>query len=491
MQNRTKVIATYDNYDFSGPTEYMFNIILSVYGIAYHVVPFNRFRSVHCNLNKALAISYGKKYLNTGVGNQIHIYASNLFSEDYLESESMPKVPLKRYGELPVIYCGCGSFDGSVRKTENLIETNIDIIASSFFMLSRYEEIVLDKKDKFDRFSATESLAYKEGFLNRPIVNEYIELLWSWIDSFNLGFKRRKLWGDKDFAICLTHDVDSIRKYRIYPPLWTIGRSILRHTDLRKAFAITIDYLRAKSGRDPYDNFDYIMDLEDKHRLKSSFYFMAGGNTKHDTGYSIDDLYVNSLIRTLQERNFEVGLHSSFDSYNNFWLLNFEKEELERVMEGYVLGGRQHYLRWKTPDTWRILEKVGLKYDTTLSFADHEGFRCGICFPYKPFDVVENRILNIWELPLAVMDGSLFDYQNLTPEEGFQRIKSLIDTTKKYNGLFVLLWHNSSLDSLRLPGWFETYERIMEYIGKLDVFNDTAQGIVDWWKKNKPVYVEK
>ena len=58
-----------------------------------------------------------------------------------------------------------------------------------------------------------------------------------------------------------------------------------------------------------------------------------------------------------------------------------------------MVGGRQHYLRWKSPDTWRILEKTGLKYDVTLSFADHEGFRCGICFPYKPFDVVENRIL--------------------------------------------------------------------------------------------------
>jgi len=59
----------------------------------------------------------------------------------------------------------------------------------------------------------------------------------------------------------------------------------------------------------------------------------------------------------------------------------------------------------------------------------------------------------------------------------------LIDTTKKYNGLFVLLWHNSSLDRLELPGWIQVYERTMEYIGKQDVFNDTAQGIIDWWEK--------
>jgi len=261
MQNRTKVIATYDKYDFAGSIEYMFSTIFSIYGASYHIAPFTRFKSTDYDFSKVLVVSYGKRFLNTEFRNQIHIYASELFSKNYLKPDSMPETPLKKYGEIPVIYCGRGNFDGFIRESENLIETNIDIIASFFFMLSRYEEIVLDKKDKFNRFSATESLAYKEGFLDRPIVNEYIELLWEWIDSFNLGFKRRKLWGDKDFAVCLTHDVDSIRKYRIYPPLRTIGGSILGHRDLRKAFAITIDYLRAKSGRDPYDNFDYIMDL--------------------------------------------------------------------------------------------------------------------------------------------------------------------------------------------------------------------------------------
>ena len=143
-------------------------------------------------------------------------------------------------------------------------------------------------------------------------------------------------------------------------------------------------------------------------------------------------------------------------------MLNLEKERLGKVSGKAILGGRQHYLRWKTPDTWRIWEKAGLKYDTTMSFADYEGFRCGICFPYKPFDVLENRVLDIWELPLTVMDGSLFDYQNLTPEEGFQRIKELIETVKKYSGVFVLLWHNSSFDELRLPGWSRVCEKTLE-----------------------------
>jgi len=484
MHNRVKAIAIYDNYDFSGPIEYIFNIIFLAYGVSYRIIPSNRFNPVEHNLNKVLVISYGKRYLNTGIRNQIHIYTSDLFGKSYLKSHSIPKTPLKRYNKLPVIYYGRGDFNGFIRRSENLIETNIDIVASSFFMLSRYEEIVLGKKDKFDRFPATENLAYKEEFLDRPIVNEYIELLWKWIDNFRLGFKRRKLWGDKGFAICLTHDVDTVKKYKIYPPLRTIGSLMAKDKNLKKAFAVIIDYFKAKLGKDPYDNFSYIMDLEDKYGFKSSFYFMSGGDTKYDGSYSINDSYVVSLIKILQEKGFEVGLHPSFNSYDNFQILNLEKEKLEKITKNAIFGGRQHYLRWKSPDTWRILEKVGLKYDTTLSFADHEGFRCGICFPYKPFDVVENRVLDIWELPLTVMDGSLFNYQNVTSEEGFQRIKGLIDAVKNYNGLFVLLWHNSSLDKLELPGWIKTYERTMEYLGKQNLFDDTAQGIIDWWENN-------
>lgn len=477
------MIVAYQNKEFGPQIEYVLAFLLSTYGTAWQIVDYDELKSLELRLPNLL-ISYGKQKPKLIYKDHIHMYESEFFGEKYLKSESLPEIPLKKFGDMSVIYWGRGEFDGFIRRSENLIETNIDIVASSFFMLSRYEEIVLGKKDKFDRFPATESLAYKEEFLDRPIVNEYIELLWKWIDSFGLGFKRRKLWGGKDFAICLTHDVDTIKKYKIYPPLRTIGSLMVKDKNLEKAFAVIIDYFKAKLGKDPYDNFSYIMNLEDKYGFKSSFYFMSGGNTEYDAGYSINDSYIISLIKILQEKDFEIGLHPSFNSYNNFQILNSEKEKLEKVTKNAIFGGRQHYLRWKSPDTWRILEKAELKYDTTLSFAEHEGFRCGICFPYKPFDVLEGKVLDIWELPLTVMDGSLFDYQNLTPEEGFQRIKNIINTVKKYQGVFVLLWHNSSLDDLKLLGWVEVYEKTIQYLGRENVFNAPAKAIVDWWESN-------
>lgn len=111
------------------------------------------------------------------------------------------------------------------------------------------------------------------------------------------------------------------------------------------------------------------------------------------------------------------------------------------------LGGRQHYLRWRCPDTWRLYESNGLIYDTTLTFADHIGFRCGVCYTYPVFDVVSRKALHLYEKPLIVMEGSGLDklYMGLTAEEMLQRCLRLKKICKKYHGEFVILWHNSSL----------------------------------------------
>lgn len=164
-----------------------------------------------------------------------------------------------------------------------------------------------------------------------------------------------------------------------------------------------------------------------------------------------------------------------------------EKSALDRVVSNKSYGCRQHYLNWKSPGTWRIQEQLGILYDTTLSFADSIGFRCGICLPFKPFDVVENRRLNIWELPLTVMEGSLqgLNYQNLSPEEGYKEIIRHIEIVKKFSGVFVLLWHNHSLeDSEGWKGWKKVYEEVMEYISRQNAFVSSGRNIIGWRDKN-------
>ena len=476
----------YQNSKFKRQIEYTFNLIISIYGIPHRVIPYGELAKIQID-PLSVVISYGKERPKGKFTHQVHIYESSLFDFNYLKPESMPDTPLSRFQDIPIIYSGNGNLPDWVIIQENegegrVVETNIDIIASSFFMLTRYEEAVTPVQDKYGRFPAVASLAYQEGFLDRPIVNEYIDLLWSGIEKFNLGLKRKKLWNRKNFAVCLTHDVDALRKYNWYPPLRAIASWTLKHGKPGRSLAVIKDYLRAKLKGDPYDKFDYLIKLSRQHGFVSTFYFMSGGRTKYDQNYQITDRRTGALMGKIRENGFEVGLHTSFDAYKDPEPIAAERAKLEDALGIEVAGCRQHYLRWKTPESWRAREQAGLKYDTSLSFADHEGFRCGICVPFRPFDVIENRELNIWELPLIVMDGSLFNYQGLSPERALNRVRSLIETVKTYNGLFVLLWHNSSLDDSDRPGWKYVYEEVLEYLSEQNVFSDTCYKTVRYWE---------
>ncbi len=489
MPDQVNIIGVYDNTDFSAPIEYTFDLIFSAYGISYKIMPSNQFRPEQYDTNSVLVISYGTGHPEDGVRKHIHIYSSAFFGKNYLKPPSMPQVPLKRYEGLPIIYPGSGQLNDWVKRSDNLIETNIDIIASSFFMLSRYEEIVRDAKDSHDRFPATASLAYQEGFLDRPIVNEYIELLWGWIHSLMPNLKRKPFWPEnKEFAVCLTHDVDSLKRFSVLPPVFDIGRTILKQRNPRLALNIALDYLGClfHLKKDPLDTFDYMLDLEQRYGFKSSFYFMAGGNSKFDSSYSITKPKVKRLIQKIEGRGCEVGLHGSYDSCRDLKRMASEKERLDTVVNFKSCGCRQHYLRFRVPESWRIQERAGLLYDTTLTFADHAGFRCGICLPFKPFDVIENRILDIVELPLTVMEGSLQhpDYQNLPPQQAYEEATKLIKVIKRYQGVFVLLWHSSSFDSLGgWVGWEEVYEKVIEYIGRQNALVTSGREIIGWWKQ--------
>ena len=148
-------------------------------------------------------------------------------------------------------------------------------------------------------------------------------------------------------------------------------------------------------------------------------------------------------------------MHPEFASYkdgalikkNAFVLKNMLKKNNIQVDK---FGARQHYLRWQVPDTWQHYEDAGIEYDTTLSYADHIGFRCGICYEYPVFNFKTREQLKLKEYPLIVMDGSGIDYMGLSYEEMEKRTIRLKHSCEKYNGNFVLLWHNDMFIDTKL-----------------------------------------
>ena len=107
-------------------------------------------------------------------------------------------------------------------------------------------------------------------------------------------------------------------------------------------------------------------------------------------------------------------------------------------------GGRQHYLRWANPETWRNWEAAGLAYDTTLAYPELVGFRTGTCHPYRVFDLQERRPLDLREMPFQVMDGTLLTAMALAPDAALAAVLDIAGQCRRYGGCLGILWHNNT-----------------------------------------------
>lgn len=378
----------------------------------------------------------------------------------WLSNESRPKEPLKRKNlnewinfdldNIPVIYG-----DLKIEFLEKSVKLGIDIFGSCFFMLSRYEEFITTERDVHGRFPVKESIAYKEGFLMTPIVDLYVELLWSSI---------KYLWPDMERKVnkCITYiscDIDHLSDKGVCFPgiVKRLAADLIRRRSFSRAFkSLKLFYKVSILGRkdlDPYNTFDFMMDECEKKGLKMAFYFIPRNNKAGiDGDYDIESQEVISLMRRVIERGHEVGYHASYYSYNN---MNKTLEELTILKKVYeqaggdpndIKGGRQHYLRWKTGVTENNWEEAGLEYDTTLGFAEHIGFRCGTSKEYNFYSLNERRALTLKVRPLLVMEATLLtkQYMGLSRHKVLEKVKTVKSQVELYQGNYSLLWHNSS-----------------------------------------------
>ncbi|MNZ41698.1 hypothetical protein D3C78_592530 [compost metagenome] len=390
----------------------------------------------------------------------------------WLTPESLPKSPSSRMqvGEemlarlgvadekgIPAIYGMSGASEVPLQTSDSGIWCDLDLFGSCFFMLTRYEEVVAAvSRDQHDRFTSEQSYSVREGMLHYPIVNVYLELLWSFVadlwpqlSSFRKSRTIQKL---------LSHDVDHPffahrRRSRVSLAKESLGDLFKRgdiESGLRKGKMIG---RRNRIDRDPYNTFDWLMDLSERAGVKSAFFFITEHTEpRYDGNYSMDDPDISHLLQKIQQRGHEVGLHPSYQTYLSSERIKKQYDYLQQAaaiagIQQEQYGGRQHFLRWRAPDTWQHWEDAGLHYDSTLGYADRPGFRCGTCYEYPVFNLHTRKRLRLRERPLIVMEQSLIhsQYEGLNPEQAFEVIHSLYRQCVKHGGEFTLLWHNSNL----------------------------------------------
>lgn len=351
-----------------------------------------------------------------------------------------------------------------IEQQNNGYVIHYDILGLCYWMLARVEEVGRSDLDSHQRFPATSSHAFQHGYLNRPIVDEWLNILKQVIQRLHpdLQFILHK------FQMHLSHDVDRPSRY---------GFASLKNLTLRMAgdlkrgklvSALTAPYVRATTKTrlhtlDIFNTFDWLMDKSEFYGQKSVFNFICGHTSSMDGEYDINHPAIRSLMRKIHLRGHEIGLHPSYNTCDNPEKLKLEAERLldvcvEEGIHQSVWGGRMHYLRWRSPGTLHAWTDTSMNYDGTLGYADHAGFRTGSCFEYPAFDPVQGVMLSLRIRPLIAMDGSLLSpmYMDLSECIALKAMIDLKNKCRKVGGIFSLLWHNSEVDD-----WGDLYLKVL------------------------------
>jgi hypothetical protein len=244
------------------------------------------------------------------------------------------------------------------------------------------------------------------------------------------------------------------------------------------------------SGRNPALAFEHLTSPETRLSLKSSFYFMMGmpklkALLSSDITYDLTKPEILEKAKELLRDDFEVGLHASYRTFLNRDLLLEEKEKLEELIGAPIQGLRQHFLRFRIPESWIDQQNCGFQYDTSLGFADQSGYRASFAFPFYVYDVENDGELDLMELPLVAMDRTYSKYLSYSTEQIQEDIFKTFEELEDFGGLVTILWHTHMVDELGFSGYPRLYEKILDFVHQKGYFVAPGKEIAEWWKKRK------
>ena len=337
-----------------------------------------------------------------------------------------------------------------------------DIFAASFYLITRYEEYLPHEKDIYGRYDHKKSLAFKEGFLNLPLIN-------IWVEDFIIAFQQKypsfnHALGGTKFKIIPTYDVDITWSYKHKGLLRNIGGFV------KSPSAERIKVL-AGLKKDPFDCYEWLHQLHQQYILQPVYFFLvAEKNGQYDKNILPYKDTMWKLIRQ-HAKKYKVGLHPSWQSGDNKSLLKKEKQQLEAMStigqatpsgQTIVTKSRQHYIRFNLPEGYQRLISTGITDDYSMGYGTINGFRASVASSFYWYDLGkdENTILRIH--PFCFMDANSFYEQKQSTQQTYDEMMHYLNICKNINGTLITIWHNNFLGTAReFEGWKEMYEQFI------------------------------
>lgn len=334
-----------------------------------------------------------------------------------------------------------------------------DIFAASFYLLSRYEEYLPHEKDMYGRYAHENSLAFRENFLNIPVINQWLQLLKKVLKQHFPSFTAK----DSSFKFQPTYDIDEAFSYKHKGFLRNAGGAV---KDLLKGnwgkVALRPKVLSNKI-QDTYDSYEWMDELHQQYNLKPNYFFLVQEkNGKYDKNILPTSNAMQLLIKQHSEK-YLLGVHPSWQSGDEHNLLGKEIKALEEITGKAVTISRQHFIRFILPDTFRRLVEAGIKDDYSMGYGSINGFRASVASPFYWYDLAKEEQTDLLLHPFCYMEANSFYEQKYSSQEALEEMLHYLNEVKKVNGTLITLWHNTFLGTDPFfNGWREVYQQFIK-----------------------------
>jgi hypothetical protein len=331
-----------------------------------------------------------------------------------------------------------------------------DIFASSFYLLSRYEEYLPHVKDDYGRFMAKESLAYQHRFLSQPVVDIWAYKLRDVLKERFPDFK----FEERHYKIQPVIDIPTAYYFRQKGLLRTIGGTLndLGRFKLKQLYQRYLVLMGFK--RDPYDTFKWIITLQKKSNFKFMVLFLIGDFSTFDKNISTNKKEFIALIKSVADYC-DVGIKASYFSLEDISILKKEKLKMESITNTDLKAVRHSFSKLNLPKSYRNLVELEINQDFTMGYIDTLGFRAGTCTPFQFYDLDYEVQTPLQINPYHCLDFALLKYQSQLDKT--EHLQKLIAEVKAVNGTFVPIFHNYSFSDLeRWKGFRSLFKLILD-----------------------------
>jgi hypothetical protein len=333
-------------------------------------------------------------------------------------------------------------------------EIPFELFAASFYLLSRYEEYLPHKVDEHGRFEADQSMAVQYGFIDTPLVDKW---------ALQLKETLQQQFGPipstpPAYRFISTIDIDTAYLYKGLETERQL-RKLAKSVSLLNLTTLTEQYNVYKGNvQDPYDTYSYIARVTND--IPVLYFILCGGQSEYDELIPMDTPEMKALLTTLA-KSYTLGLHPSYESFDNGVIISRERQLLEDNIQRKVTISRQHFLRFRLPQTMNLLIENGIAEDYSMAYSELAGFRASTAHPFHFFDLENNNPTKLLLYPTILMDVTLRYNMNLTIYAALQKAEQLIQEVRQVNGVCVTLFHNSNLSATNgWDPWREVFEKI-------------------------------